>query len=107
METNVKSTTVSKIKFQIGEKVIKSKIVRKMEARETFEDAIARGNAAFMAEEIEETPDILKMTVGGIKPDQEVIVTITVLQVLEVECGAYQLRIPQCFFVKYDSSASA
>ena len=46
--------------------MIKSKIVRKMEARETFEDAIARGNAAFMAEEIEETPDILKMTVGGI-----------------------------------------
>ncbi len=60
-----------------------------------------------MAEEIEETPDILKMTVGGIQPAQEVTVTITVLQVLEVECGAYQLRIPQCFFVKYDSSESA
>ena len=47
-----------------------------------------------MAEQIEETPDILKMTVGGIQPAQEVTVTITILQVLEVECGAYQLRIP-------------
>jgi hypothetical protein len=47
-----------------------------------------------MAEELEETPDILKMTVGGIQPSQEVTVTVTVLQVLEVECGSYQLRIP-------------
>jgi hypothetical protein len=59
-----------------------------------------------MAEEMEETPDILKMTVAGIQPAQEVIVTITVLQVLEVECGAYLLRIPHCFFVKYDNSES-
>jgi hypothetical protein len=59
-----------------------------------------------MAKELDETPDILKIIVGGIQPAQEIIVTITVLQVLEVECGAYQLRIPQCFFVKYDNSES-
>jgi hypothetical protein len=45
------------------------------------------------------------MTVGGIKPRQEVQVTVKVLQVLEVENGAYQLRIPQSYFVKYDSGS--
>jgi hypothetical protein len=44
------------------------------------------------------------MTVGGIQPSQEVTVTVQLLQVLEVENGAYYLRIPLSFFVKYESS---
>lgn len=58
-----------------------------------------------MAEESDKKPDILKMTVGGIQPTQEVTVTVQVLQVLEVENGAYYLRIPLSFFVKYEGSA--
>jgi hypothetical protein len=44
------------------------------------------------------------MTVGGIQSGQEVAVTVKLLQVLEVENGAYYLRIPLSFFVKYESS---
>ena len=44
------------------------------------------------------------MTVGGIQPGQEITVTVQLLQVLEVENGAYYLRIPLSFFVKYDCS---
>ena len=44
------------------------------------------------------------MTVGGIQPGQEVTVTVQLLQILEVENGAYYLRIPLSFFVKYDCS---
>ncbi len=57
-----------------------------------------------MVEESEKSKDILKMTVGGIQPQQEVSVTVQILQLLEVESGAYQLRIPQSYFVKYDSA---
>jgi hypothetical protein len=40
----------------------------KEKAKEKYEDAISRGNAAVMAEESEKSKDILKMTVGGIQP---------------------------------------
>ncbi len=66
----------------------------KEKAKQKYEDAISRGNAAVMVEESEKSKDILKMTVGGIQPQQEVSVTVQILQVLEVESGAYQLRIP-------------
>ena len=105
IETSLKNTAVSQIKFKLGDKEIISQVTLKEKAKEKYEDAISRGNAAVMAEESEKSKDILKMTVGGIQPQQEVSVTVQVLQVLEVENGAYQLRIPQSYFVKFDSAS--
>ena len=36
----------------------------------------------------------LSMNVGGIQASQEVTVTITLLKILEVEAGAYCLKVP-------------
>ncbi len=104
IETTLKNTAVSQIKFKLGDKEIISQVALKEKAKQKYEDAISRGNAAVMVEESEKSKDILKMTVGGIQPQQEVSVTVQILQVLEVESGAYQLRIPQSYFVKYDSA---
>ncbi len=38
----------------------------KEKAKQKYEDAIARGDAAIVAEESQKSKDILKMTVGGI-----------------------------------------
>ncbi len=104
IETTLKNTAVSQIKFKLGDKEIISQVALKEKAKQKYEDAISRGNAAVMVEESEKSKDILKMTVGGIQPQQEVSVTVQILQVLEVESGAYQLRVPQSYFVKYDSA---
>ena len=68
IETSLKNTAVSQIKFKIGDKEIISQVTLKEKAKEKYEDAISRGNAAVMAEESEKSKDILKMTVGGIQP---------------------------------------
>ena len=103
IETTLKNTAVSQIKFKLGDKEILSQVALKEKARQRYEDAISRGNAALMVEESEKSKDVLKLTVGGIQPQQEVSVTVQILQILEVEGGAYQLRIPQSYFVKYDA----
>ena len=105
VESTLKNTAVSEIIVKVGDKEVASKVATKENARNAYEDAIARGHGAVMAQEAEKAKDIIKMTVGGIKPRQEVQVTVKVLQVLEVENGAYQLRIPQSYFVKYDSGS--
>ena len=57
---------MSEVKFKIGGKEIESQVALKEKAKQKYEDAIARGDAAIVAEESEKSKDILKMTVGGI-----------------------------------------
>lgn len=76
----------------------------KQRAYNYYDDSISSGHAAFLAEEEEETPDILKMTIGGVQAGQEVAITVVMLQVLEVDCGAYELRIPESWFLKFDKN---
>jgi hypothetical protein len=41
------------------------------------------------------------MTIGGIQSMQEVTVRIQLIKKLEIEAGAYALRIPTAYFIKY------
>ena len=41
------------------------------------------------------------MTIGGIQPMQEVTVKLQLIKKLEIEAGAYALRIPTPYFIKF------
>ena len=66
LETELKNTAVTNVKFKIGGREVSSKIALKERAREIYDDAMAGGKAALIVEESEKNKDILKMTVGGI-----------------------------------------
>ena len=68
IETMLKNTTVSQIKFKLGDKEIISKVAKKEKAKEKYEQAIVDGNAALMVELSENSKDVLKIKVGGIQP---------------------------------------
>lgn len=69
-------TVVSRVMFVLGDKTVDGKVIEKQKAHEKYEDAIASGNAAVMVEESEKDKDLLKMSIGGIQPAQEVNVRI-------------------------------
>ncbi len=54
-----------------------------------------------LVDESEKDKNLLKMIIGGIQPMQEVTVTLQLIKKLEVEAGAYALRIPTTYFIKY------
>lgn len=85
----------------MGEKTVEGKVTEKVKAQEKYEDAIAAGNAALLVEESEKDKDLLKMTIGGIQPMQEVTVKIQIIKKIEIEAGAYALRIPTSYFIKF------
>jgi len=85
----------------VGEKTVEGKVTEKVKAQEKYEDAIAAGNAALLVEESEKDKDLLKMTIGGIQPMQEVTVKIQIIKKIEIEAGAYALRIPTSYFIKF------
>ena len=66
---------------------------------------MAGGDAAVMVQEDEKDKDLLKMNIGGIQPGQEVKVRLQFLRLLEIEAGAYCLRIPMTYFIKYQNAA--
>ena len=59
-----------------------------------------------MVEESKEDKDLLKMTIGGIQPAQEVTVSVVLLKQLEIDAGAYCLRIPTAYIMKYGQGPS-
>jgi len=96
-------TVVSKMIFELGDKTVEGKVVSKENAEERYDDAIAGGNAALMVKENEKDKNLLEMKIGGIQPAQEVKVTITLLKRLEIEAGAYCLRVPTSYFIRSGS----
>ena len=58
-----------------------------------------------MVKEDEKDKDLLKMNIGGIQPGQEVTVRLQIIRLLDIEAGAYCLRIPMTYFIKYENAA--
>ena len=90
--------TLSNLTIQIGDDIIEGKILKKEKAKEKYDDAIAAGNTAVMAEEKEDEKDVVNLKVGNLLAGQEAIVRFKFLTVLKIENGAYSLRVPQSFF---------
>lgn len=59
-------SVVSRLRIELGEKVVEGRVQEKEKAQERYEDAIAAGDAAVMVQEDEKDKDLLKMSIGGI-----------------------------------------
>lgn len=77
--------SVLSLQVQVGDKIIEAKIEKKEEAKEKYDDAMAAGKLAVMAEKAEDIPDMLKFNVGNLLPDQSAIITLKYAVVLKVE----------------------
>jgi len=58
--------TLSNLTIQIGDDIIEGKILKKEKAKEKYDDAIAAGNTAVMAEEKEDEKDVVNLKVGNL-----------------------------------------
>lgn len=101
-----KNVVVAGLLFQIGEKMVESKIQEKNKAKEKYDDAISAGNAAVYGEDSEDEK-FLKMTIGGIQSMQEVTVKLQIIKKLSIEEGSFALRIPVTYFINFGNGLSA
>lgn len=103
MEVTLKFPTepdhaLGNLTIQIGDNIIEGKVMKKEKAKERYEDAIASGNTAVMAEEKDDETDVVRLKVGNLLSGQEAVVRFRFLTMLKIECGAYVLKVPQSFF---------
>ncbi|CDW72326.1 UNKNOWN [Stylonychia lemnae] len=95
---------IGKLMVQIDDKVIEGKILEKQKAQEKYEDAVAQGHTAMMAQEDDQKEEVIKLTIGNLLPGQEATLHLQLLNILKIEGAAYCLRVPLHYFPTYSSS---
>ncbi|XP_066540846.1 von Willebrand factor A domain-containing protein 5A-like isoform X2 [Hoplias malabaricus] len=68
-----------------GHEVV-AKVHSKQEAREKYDDALSSGKQAFLLEESDESPDVFRLAVGSLPPNESA--TVTLIYVIELTLEA-------------------
>ena len=91
------------IKFEakIEDRVISTKVIEKAKARERFEDAVAAGKAAVIAEKREKTDETMVVKLGNLLPDQAATIKATFVSQIEILAGHYAFILPPAFYPDY------
>ena len=89
----------------IGDRVVKGVVKEKQKAREVYEEARDKGDAAALLEQVPEAADVFITSVGNVPPKTTVRVEVTYLGELkhDAEVDGIRLTIPTVIFPRYGS----
>jgi Ca-activated chloride channel homolog len=93
------NAAVDDMTIQIGNRTVRGVIRKREEARAIYEQAKRTGHVAALLDQ--ERPNIFTQSVANILPGEQVTVTISYLQTLEYEAGAYQFVFPMVVGPRY------
>ena len=89
----------------VGKRVVKSRILKREEARETYEAAKAEGKATALLDQ--ERANIFTQSVANILPGDRVTIKISYVNLLKYEDGAYSFVFPMVVGQRYIAGASS
>jgi len=96
------NAAVDDMTLTVGSRTIRGLIKRRDEARKIYEDAKNRGNVAALLDQ--EKPNIFTQSVANIEPGAKVRVTISYVETLPYEEGAYEFVFPMTVGPRYKPS---
>jgi Ca-activated chloride channel family protein len=92
---------VHSMRMTIGERVIHAQIMKRLEARETYEQARQAGQTASLLEQ--QRPNVFQMNVANILPGDEIRVDLNYVEVLEPRDGIYEFVYPAVVGPRYSN----
>ena len=93
------SAAVDDMTMLIGERTVRGRIKRREEARAVYEAARASGQVASLLDQ--ERPNIFTQSVANIMPGEKVTITISYVETLKYEDGAYEFVFPMVVGPRY------
>jgi Ca-activated chloride channel family protein len=90
---------VSALRLTAADRVVEAELKERAQARAEYDEAVASGRRAAIAEE--ERPDIFTLRVGNIAPGERVSVTLTMVGPLSYEDGEATYRLPLVVAPRY------
>jgi Ca-activated chloride channel family protein len=97
------SAAVDDMTMLIGERTVKGKIMRREEAQATYAAARQLGQVASLLDQ--ERPNIFTQAVANILPGQEIRITISYVETLQYDGGAYEWSFPMVIGERYTSNS--
>ena len=89
---------ITSLQISLSDRVLKGKLMEKQKADEKYEDAIAKGNTGYKLKYDKSAKlDILQMSIGNMKTQEEVIVYIGMVVSLEYDPGCWKVSIPAIY----------
>jgi len=93
------NAAVDDMTIQVGDRTVRGLIKKREEAKAIYEHAKQTGHVAALLDQ--ERPNIFTQSVANIMPGEQVSVTISYLQTLEYEDGAYSFVFPMVVGPRY------
>ncbi len=93
------NAAVDDMTMLVGPRTVRGKIKRREEARAIYEEARAAGHVASLLDQ--ERPNIFTQSVANIMPGEAVKITISYVEILKYEDGAYQFVFPMVVGPRY------
>ncbi|MCA1622884.1 MAG: VWA domain-containing protein [Acidobacteria bacterium] len=93
------NAAVDDMMMRIGERTVRSKILKREEAREVYEAAKSNGQIASLLDQ--ERPNIFTQAVANILPHEKIIIEISYVETLKYEDGAYEFVFPMVVGPRY------
>ncbi|MEP6944277.1 MAG: VIT and VWA domain-containing protein [Acidobacteriota bacterium] len=90
---------VDAMTMTVGDRVIRGKIMRREDAKKTYETAKSEGKTASLLDQ--ERTNIFTQSVANVMPGERVIVEITYVETLKYEDGAYEFVFPMTVAPRY------
>ena len=93
------TAAVDAMTMKTGERTVVGVMKRRAEARAIYEQAIQQGQTASLLEQ--ERPNIFTQSVGNIKPNAEIHIEISYVDVLAYDVGTYEFHFPMVVGPRY------
>src|SRR6266481_2936930 len=93
------NATVDDMTMIVGDRTVRGKILRREEAQAVYEAAKSNGQAASLLDQ--ERPNIFTQSVANILPGEQIKITISYVETLKYEDGAYEFVFPMVVGPRY------
>ncbi|HEY9231264.1 MAG TPA: VIT domain-containing protein, partial [Blastocatellia bacterium] len=93
------NAAVDDMTLRVGERTVRGRIKRREEARAIYEAARSAGQVAGLLDQ--ERPNIFTQSVANIMPGERIIVTISYVETLKYQDGAYEFVFPMVVGPRY------
>ncbi len=93
------NAAVDNLTMLVGTRTVRGKIMRREEARKTYETAKTEGKTASLLDQ--ERPNIFTQSVANILPNEKITVIISYVETLKYEDGAYEFVFPMTVAPRY------
>jgi Ca-activated chloride channel family protein len=96
---------VDRMTMTVGDRVMRGRIMKREEARETYETAKSEGKVASLLDQ--ENENVFTQSVANIMPGERVVIEISYVETLKYEDGAYEFVFPMVVAPRRGSPAAA